>query len=148
MTCIKPAALSEPLVDYCPRDAINTSISKIFEIDLNTVKKEDLDFSSAYELTFIRNDVFSGVVAWFDVFFSKVPKPVELSTSPYGMNTHWKQVVFYTEKDFKVTKGDILKGSFACRKSKGNFRELDIKVSYHLKGKFENKNFYQLYKIR
>lgn len=148
MSCIKPAALSEPLVDICDREAINTSVSKIFEIDIYTVKKEDLDFSSAYELTFTRNDMFSGLLGWFDIEFSKVPNKVEFSTSPYGKNTHWKQVVFYTERDIKVSKGDVLKGSFACRKSTTNFRELDIKISYHMKGFFTNNDFYQLYKLR
>jgi protein arginine N-methyltransferase 1 len=148
MTCIKPAAICEPLVDVCDREAINSSVCKIFEIDIYTVKKEDLDFSSSYELTVLRNDNFSGLLAWFDVYFDKLPNKVELSTSPYNTRTHWKQIVFYTEQDYKISKGDILKGSFACRKSTTNFRELDIKISYHLKGFFTNNDFYQLYKLR
>jgi len=52
MSCIKPCVMSEPIIDVCNRNLINSSQCKIFEIDLYTVKKEDLDFSSSYELTF------------------------------------------------------------------------------------------------
>jgi hypothetical protein len=33
-----------------------------------------------------------------------------------------------------VDEGEVLKGSIAVRKSKTNFRELDIKISYHFDG--------------
>ena len=73
-----------------------------------------------------------------------------MSTSPYLKSTHWQQTVFYTKKDFAVSKGDKVFGSIAVRKSVTNFRQLDIKISYHVdngnKDKEEN-NWYQLYKI-
>ena len=148
MTCLRPAVMCEPIIDVCEKDYLNTNHAKILDIDLYTVKKEDLDFSSSYELTFTRNDTFSGIIAWFDIVFDKLPTKVEFTTSPFGKSTHWKQVVFYAEKDISVNRGDILKGSFAARKSNKNFRELDIKISYHLKGYYANTDFYQLYKIR
>ena len=148
MTVLRPTVMSEPLIDVCQSQYINTNSYKILDIDLYTVKKEDLDFSSSYELTFNRSDSFSGLISWFDIVFSKLPNPVEFSTSPYVKATHWKQVVFYTEKDISVNRGDVVKGSFAARKSKKNPRELDVKISYHMKGYYTNTDFYQLYKIR
>jgi len=47
-----------------------------------------------------------------------------------------------------VAAGDVLKGSIAVRKSKSNFRELDVKISYHLDGDYDRKDFTQMYKIR
>lgn len=148
MNILRPTVLSEPLIDVCKPDYIISSHSKILDIDLRTVKKEDLDFSSSYSLEFTRNDTLSGMISWFDIGFENLKNPVFFSTSPYVKATHWKQVVFYTEKDINVNRGDVMTGSFAARKSKKNPRELDIKISYHLKGLYSNNDFYQLYKIR
>ena len=45
-----------------------------------------------------------------------------------------------------MVKGDIITGSLACRKSLRNFRELDIKISYHFESK--KKDFVNMYKLR
>lgn len=148
MSVIKPSVVCEPLIDVCNKNAINTSHCKIFEIDLYTVKKEDLDFSASYELTFFRQDTLHGLISWFDIYFDKLPNKVHFTTDPYNKSTHWKQVVFYTDIDLLVERGEVLKGSIAVRKSKTNFRELDVKISYHHNGKNGKKDFYQLYKIR
>ena len=148
MKCIIPSVICEPLIDIVDSKYIVSTPSKIFEIDLYTCTTQDLDFSSQYEVTFTRNDVFSGLICWFDCTFSKLTKQKELSTSPYTKGTHWKQTTFYAEKDITVSRGDVLKGSIAVRKSKTNFRELDVKISYNLKGYCSDNSFYQLYKIR
>ena len=148
MKCIQPSVMSEPIIDVCEKNAINSSHCKVMEIDLYTVKKEDLDFTAAYELNFFRSDTVHGIIAWFDIYFDKLPNKVEFTTSPYNKATHWKQVVFYTDYDLYVEKGETLKGSIACRKSNHNFRELDIKLSFHFHGRNTQKDFYQLYKIR
>ena len=80
MDPLKPYVLKEPLIDYCEKRMLNTSVCKIFEIDLYTVKVGQLDFSHTYELTFFRNDTFNGVVVWFDIFFDKLPNKVQFST--------------------------------------------------------------------
>ena len=153
MSCFKNAVIGEPIVDVCPQKLINTSSCRILDIDLYTVKKEDLDFSSKYEITFTRDDRFSGLVAWFDTGFTKLTKPYNLTTSPYKKSTHWSQTIFYTKNDLKVKKGDKVTGSIAVKKAKINFRQLDIKISYNVpkgkneKGEEEKESWYQLYKI-
>lgn len=151
MKCVKPNVICEPLVDKVERKAINSSQCKILELDLNTCKVSDLEFSSEYKLTFFRKDTCSGLVGWFDVEFGNLPHKVQFTTGPFGKWTHWKETIFYTNKDFLVEKGDVLKGSIAVRKSLTNFRELDVKISYHItkdEGKTEKEKWYQLYKIR
>ncbi len=105
MNCLKQAAIQEPIVDFCESEAINSTISRIFEIDLYTCKIEDLDFSNKYELVINRNDNVHALVAWFDIAFDKLPNKVTFTTGPYKKTTHWKQTVFYTEKDLKVYRG-------------------------------------------
>jgi len=148
MKCIKPCVMQDPLIDICEKKAINTSHCKVFEIDIYTCTKEDLDFSAQYELTCFRNDTFSGLISWFDIYFDKLPNKVYFTTSPYEKSTHWKQVIFYSELDFHVEKGDVIKGAIATRKSHDNPRALDVKISYHAKVRTGNKDLVQQYKIR
>ena len=75
---------------------------------------------------------FQALVTFFNIEFTKCHKRIGFSTAPEAPYTHWKQTVFYTEHDLDVRQGDVIYGSIACRKSKSNFRELDIKISYHI----------------
>lgn len=148
MTCIKKTAIQEPLIDVCEDAAVNSTPCKIFEIDLYTVTKQQLDFSSAYSVTMTRSDTVHGLIAWFDIVFDKLPNKVEFSTGPHSLSTHWKQTIFYTKTNMIVEKGDVVEGSIAVRKSRGNFRELDVKISFHHESEGVKHNFYQLYKVR
>ena len=108
MDCFKPYVIKEPLIESCDPSSINSSICKVFEVDLYKAKKEDLDFSNSYEIEFNKKDKIHGLVAWFDIKFEKIPNQVYFSTSPYETRTHWKQTVFYTEKDFYVDEGKLI----------------------------------------
>ena len=77
-------------------------------------------------------DKCHALVAWFDTTFGDLQRPVVLSTSPMKKYTHWKQSVFYLNKPIDVRKGDTLYGSVAVRQDTQNFRELNIKISYHI----------------
>ena len=81
MSSIKKWALFEPLVDTVRRYQVNTNSCPIFDIDIKTVKKEQLDFASKYELQVKKNDKIHGLVSWFDVYFSHGSEVVRLSTS-------------------------------------------------------------------
>jgi protein arginine N-methyltransferase 1 len=144
MSCLRNYSLSEPLIDCCERKAIISTVCPIYELDLYTVTKEDLDFSNKYHIKFTRNDWMHALVSWFDIFFTKLPNAISFTTGPFNKPTHWKQVVFYTSQDIPVWKGDSLTGSFALRKSESNFRQLDVKISYH----YKDIDFNQLYKIK
>jgi protein arginine N-methyltransferase 1 len=157
MSTIRHAAIREPLIDICYREAINSTVCRIFEIDLYTVTKEDLDFTAKYSLKFIKDDTVHALVAWFDIFFDRLENRVSFTTSPLNdrgssednvQSTHWKQTVFYLENDLQVCKNDVLSGSIAVRKAINNFRCLDVKISYNIDGEKDKKNFVQMYKIQ
>ena len=145
MSCIKQAAIAEPLIDSCDDEYLISTTCKIFDIDLYKVKKEELDFMSGYQIEFTEDTTFNGLVAWFNVEFNKVNKKVVLPTGPYDERTHWKQTVFYIEDDVEVDKGDKLWGNIAVIKDKKNFRFINVKISYHF-DKY-NKVVVQQYKI-
>lgn len=149
MSCMTPTVMKEPLVDTVPQDMIMSSACKVLDLDLVNCNKGDVQFASQFSLTMKYTDRVHGIVAWFDTPFSNLERPVMLSTSPYKKYTHWKHTVFYTEKDFDVREGEVIYGSIACRQSKSNFRELDIKISYHYDGGPNGHiGFENMYKIK
>lgn len=149
MSCLTPTVMKEPLVDSVDSNMIMSDSCKVLDLDLVTCKKEDVNFSSQYSLRMKHTDRIHGLVAWFDTPFNNLTRPIMLSTSPYKKYTHWKHTVFYMEKDIDVREGDTVYGSLACRQSTSNFRELDIKISYHYDhGAQGNLAFNNLYKIK
>ncbi len=101
-------------------------------MNLCTMNASDVEFSSKYKIESKFDDKIHALISWWDCMFSELKNPVTLTTSPFEKPTHWKQTVFYTEFDLQVKEGDFITGSIASRKSHKNYRELDIKISYHL----------------
>ena len=140
---IRNQALREPLVDSVGHTPIVSSLCPVADINLQTVQKADLEFTSTYKLHINRKDTAHALVGWFEVGFFHCHKPVILSTSPRHNKTHWKQVVFYLDNPVDVNAGDVMEGSFALRKNPEQQRELDIKVSYNV-GETHSVQFYRL----
>ena len=90
MSVMTPTVMKEPLVDTVNRDCIMSESYKILDLDLVNCSKEDVEFSSYYELKMLYNDRVHGLIAWFDTPFSNLTRPINLSTSPYKKYTHWK----------------------------------------------------------
>jgi len=147
MSCIKGSCFAAPMIELVDKRSLNSNISRIFEIDLYKCQKEDLEFSSAYELTIVRNDTVHAVVAWFDIFFDSLENKVNFSTAPYSEDTHWKQTIFYLTNDLFVSKGEVIKGSFALKRNTKNYRALDLKMSVHQNSKNGVKSYNQLFQI-
>ena len=131
MSCMSNAVFVEPIVDCVDDKYIVSTVDTFIEFDLNTVKKEDLEYSTTYSIRMKRDDAIHGVVTWFDIIFGGMKNEVRFSTGPFSEYTHWKQTVFYFDGAYDVSRGDMLEGSIACRKSKDNHRAWDIKISYH-----------------
>ena len=148
MSCLTPTVMKEPLVDSVDSNMIMSDACKILDLDLVHCNKDDVNFTAQYSLTAKYNDRIHGLVAWFDTPFSNLSHPINLSTSPYKKYTHWKQTVFYMENDLDVREGDQIYGSIACRQSTANFRELDVKISYHYDSPNGHKADTNLYKVK
>lgn len=101
-TPFQSVALTEPLVDTVDMKAVVTDQSTLLSLDLYTCTKEDLAFSSDFEIRARRNDFVHAFIAWFDIEFSKCHKPIKFSTGPHAKYTHWKQTVFYTRETLTI----------------------------------------------
>ena len=93
MSCIKSIALKEPLVDTVDPKAVVTTACPFREIDLYTVKIEDLQFEVPFKIQALRDDYIHAFLAYFDITFAACHKPVRFSTGPHAKYTHWKQVI-------------------------------------------------------
>lgn len=125
--------MSEPLVDVVDQRVVNTSSAKICDLDLYTVKVEDLAFSSTFHIKANRDDQVHALLVWFDIEFSKCDIPVQFSTGPYAKYTHWKQTVFYLTDVLTINAGEQIHGSISSAPNAQNPRDLDIEIGYDFK---------------
>ncbi|KAM6945907.1 protein arginine N-methyltransferase 8-B isoform 2-T2 [Aplochiton taeniatus] len=125
MTCIRNVAMKEPLVD---------TVDPKQEVDIYTVKIEDLSFTSAFCLQIQRNDYVHALVTYFNIEFTKCHKKTGFSTAPDTPYTHWKQTVFYMEDYLTVRRGEEIVGSIAMKPNENNIRDLDFTFELDFKG--------------
>ncbi|KAI0629795.1 S-adenosyl-L-methionine-dependent methyltransferase [Trametes polyzona] len=80
------------------------------------------------------------------------PKVTSFSTGPASVPTHWKQTVFFLRDPITAGEGTVVEGTFKCRKSEDNSRELDVEIHYRVKDPEEpnapSEAIVQLYKVR
>ncbi|XP_050300718.1 protein arginine N-methyltransferase 1 [Anthonomus grandis grandis] len=134
MSSIRKVAISEPLVDVVDPKQVVTSPALVKEVDLYTVKKEDLEFSSNFSLGVRRNDYVQALVTYFTVEFTKCHKRIGFTTAPDAPYTHWKQTVFYFEDYMTVQKGEEIHGTFTMKPNNRNNRDLDFVIKLDFKG--------------
>lgn len=130
MNAIKEVALKEPLVDVVEANSVATTPYVFKQIDIKTVTKADLAFATTFELTMTRSDYLHAFLGYFDITFSACHKPVHFGTGPQDRYTHWKQTVFYLQKDLVAAEGDVIKGRLSCTPNARNPRDLDITIQY------------------
>ncbi|CAF98851.1 unnamed protein product [Tetraodon nigroviridis] len=148
MTCIRNVAMKEPLVDVVDPKQVVTNSCLIKEVDIYTVKTEDLSFTSAFCLQIQRNDYIHALVTYFHVEFTKCHKKTGFSTAPDAPYTHWKQTVFYLEDYLTVRRGEEISGSMAMKPNEKNNRDLDFTFELDFKGQLCEAAIAHDYKMR
>merc|ERR1711970_1540755 len=76
MSAIRKVALTEPLVDVVDRNQVVTNNCLIKEIDIQTIKKEEIPFESPFHLQIRRNDYVQALVTFFNMEFTHCHKRV------------------------------------------------------------------------
>ncbi|XP_077157925.1 protein arginine N-methyltransferase 8 isoform X8 [Paroedura picta] len=124
MTCIRDVAMKEPLVDIVDPKQVVTNACLIKEVDIYTVKPEDLAFTAAFCLQIQRNDYIHALVTYFNIEFTKCHKKTGFSTAPDAPYTHWKQTVFYLEDYLTVRRGEEIFGTLSMKQNENNVNAL------------------------
>lgn len=148
MSVIKEIALEEPLVDVCAGKQVMSDACRVLSIDIATVTKEELDFSSKWKINFNRNDYCHALVAYFNIEFSKTHTKLRFSTSPKAEYTHWKQTVFYLDEPVVCEEGESMTGTINVQRNEINPRDLDIMLTSNHQGKHSNHTHERLYRLR
>lgn len=131
---IKKTAISEPLVDTVDPKQVVTNAATLIELDLYTINKADLNFSAPFTLNVKKDDFIQALVTYFTVEFTKCHKRLGFSTAPEAQYTHWKQTVFYFDKDLTVKRGEEVCGTFGLRQNDRNNRDIDFTISIDFQG--------------
>lgn len=76
MSSIRKVAITEPLVDVVDPKQVVSNSYMVKEVDLYTIQKADLDFSTPFELVMKRNDFVQALVTFFNVEFTKCHKRI------------------------------------------------------------------------
>lgn len=148
MSSIRKVAVSEPLVDVVDPNQVVSNSFALKEVDLYTVKVEDLVCDSPFQLVCRRNDYVQALVTFFNVEFSRCHKKTGFSTGPDAHYTHWKQTVFYLEDSLTVKKGEEIVGNFSMAPNSRNNRDLDFKLKISFRGdlcSLEEENVYHMH---
>merc|ERR1712038_2023661 len=148
MSCIRKVALQEPLVDVVDRNQVVSNACLLKEIDIQTVTKADIPFSSPFTVTMKRNDYVQALVTFFNIEFSMCHKRVGFSTAPEAPYTHWKQTVFYLEDYVTCKKGEELRGNFCMKPNERNKRDLDFEIDVEFRGELCEMSGKNKYKMR
>jgi len=148
MSCIKSVAYKEPLVDVVESKTIVSKSACVYTLDLYTIKVEELEFESNFNIEFDKDDYVHALISWFDIEFNSCTHPVRFSTSPYDKYTHWKQTVFYLEDVLSVSKGERVNGSMKCTRNRSNPREYDIQVRLDFEGAYSSLHVTHQYHLK
>jgi len=148
MSCLRKVAIREPLVDVVDPKQVVTSSVQLIEIDLNTMKKEDVNFSVPFSLEAKHDDYLHAFVTFFNVDFSQCHKRVWFSTSPEGPYTHWKQTVFYLNDYATLKKHEMVYGRFELKQNPRNNRDLDFTVQLDFDGELSQLHEKNTYRMR
>jgi len=148
MSCIRKVATQEPLVDVVDPKQVVTNSCLVKEVDIYTVKEEDLSFSAPFHLQCLRNDYVQALVTFFNIEFTKCHKRTGFSTAPESRYTHWKQTVFYFDDSLTVKKGEELFGVLSMKPNKENNRDLDFSIDVDFRGELSELVETYQYKMR
>lgn len=123
----------EPHVDHMQNYQLCTSSYKFFEVDANTVKVEQLDFTSNFEIVATNDCTMDAFITHFDIGFTKNAKtPIWFTTSSSATDTHWRQTVLLLEQPFSLSSGQTVSGTIELKANRESFRDLDIHLHYRV----------------
>lgn len=102
MSHIRKDATNEPLVAFVNPVRVATNSYMVKDVDLYTIDKEELIFSSTFHLTMQRDDYIHALVTYFTVTFTKCFNRVAFSTSPDSHYTRYKVIcaIFFPLKAY------------------------------------------------
>uniref|UniRef100_A0A2I3LVS9 Protein arginine N-methyltransferase domain-containing protein n=1 Tax=Papio anubis TaxID=9555 RepID=A0A2I3LVS9_PAPAN len=132
----------------CIKDVLVNNACLIKEVDIYTVKVEDLTFTSPFCLQVKQNDYVQTQVAYFNIEFMHCHKRTGFSISPESLYKHWKQMVFYMEDYLTLKTGEEIFSTIGMWPNAKNNWDLDFTVNLNFKGHLCNLSCSTDYRMR
>lgn len=133
ISCIKDMAIEEPPVDVVGPKHQVIKACLIKEVNIYTVKVEELTFTSPFSLQVKQNDYMRALVAYFNMELPRCHKRPSFSTIPKSPYMHWKQTVFYMGDYLTVKIIEEIFGTTGMWPSANN-RDLDFTTDLDFRG--------------
>lgn len=134
MTVMRTAAISEPLIEVINSKKVISNAARIRVIDMYTLTKDLLEFTTPFELIMQRDDTAHSLVTWFTAEFTKCQTPHIINTAPGSPYTHWEQTVFYMDNCILVKTDERLTGTFGVKRHSRYFRNVDFQINFKFDG--------------
>ena len=134
MSSIRAVALTEPEVALVNKNRLVTNNCLLREINLMTLKKEDIPFETMFQLHVKRNDYIHALVVYFEVEFTHIgsSKRFGFSTAPEAPYTKWRQTKFYLDDYLSCAEGELVNGVFKLKSVKPRELDIDIDVVFQV----------------
>jgi protein arginine N-methyltransferase 3 len=128
MAPMRSFVLQDAQVDWFNSSACISKPTTIKTFNTATVRPDELNFSSEFEIMPSTDGYLHGIIGWFDTEFncdSRDWKPVSFSTSPFDTDTHWKQTLFVFSEPLSIKKGECKTGHISVQQLE---RDLEVKI--------------------
>lgn len=128
MAVMREAVLKEAQVDVLKQGAVCAREHCVFDLDLMTCSRRDMDSCHAFILHASRHANVTGFYAYFNTTFD-LPHKVVLTTSPQTTPTHWKQTLFLLPKPLPVKKDEVIEGKIWWRRNVKDSRAFIVNIA-------------------
>ncbi|KAH8244557.1 hypothetical protein KR038_000703, partial [Drosophila bunnanda] len=135
LSAIRRRCAGKALVQHVTTSQVMSRVYLVKSLDLYAARAGSAAFRSFYDLKVTRNGQVHGLLAYFDVGFSKSQRWVSFSTSPSAPWTHWNQTVFHLEAPLPVQAGESIKGVFGIQPSAESIFDLEFDIYVDFEGK-------------
>ncbi len=153
MTAMQEHIYVDARVQTMPESAVCGSPSMFRLLDLHTVQKADLVFTTPWRSVLSADvEILDGFLVWFDIFFAThrgedVAPPdataqqwsgngvdrVAFTTGPFSQETHWRQVLLLNQRRAetqKLCKDSSISGEISYSIPEENARALAVQVKW------------------
>ena len=118
-------------VEAVQADDVVTSTSELKRFDVGTVRAEELDWSSSFDVRLKSADSIDALVVHFDTLFQRdATAAVTLTTSPTTPPTHWMQTVFRLHQSVAGEVGEGVAGVMDAKRLKRYVRGYAVQLVY------------------
>ncbi|KAF8547093.1 S-adenosyl-L-methionine-dependent methyltransferase [Imleria badia] len=144
----------DAIVDVVSPESVVSEPYLLKDLHLQTITSRQLEFTSPLSLTSTSpmHTKIHALVLYFDTFFTTTgehlspdrrasigpgmkeredKRVISFSTGPTSQPTHWMQTLFCSRtRSLPRRVGTVVSGTFYCKKSEVNSRELDVEIHY------------------